>query len=128
MKDFFVIFSLYKLSMKTRAFIFLLLSINLISCKADCDWNANAYRNEECLIIVDELTPDSTTTMSIKGISLVDGKYTVSSENRRWWSTYRDQIERGDTIIKRKGELTFNIHKKDTILSYNWECEGKVYQ
>jgi len=100
----------------------------LISCKADCDWNANVYRSEECLIIVDELSPATTTTMSIKGISIVDGKYTVSSENHRWWYLYRDQIERGDTIIKRKGELTFNIHKKDTILTYNWECEGKIYE
>lgn len=114
--------------MRKTAFIFSILSMNLISCKTDCEWNANGYRNEECLIIVDELSPDNTTTMSIKGFSIVDGKYTVSSENQRWWYTYRDQIERGDTIIKRKGELTFNIHKKDTIISYNWECEGKLYE
>ena len=109
--------------------IFIISSLFLfISCKGDCEWNANAYRSEECLIIVSELSPVTTTTMSIKGISIVDGEYTVSSENQRWWYTYRDQIERGDTIIKRKGELTFNIHKKDTILSYNWECEGKIYE
>ena len=99
-----------------------------ISCKGDCDLNANIYRSEECLIIVDKLSPDTTTTVSIKGISLVDGKYTVSSENQRWWYMYRDEIERGDTVIKRKGELTFNIHKKDTVLSYKWECEGKVFE
>jgi len=99
----------------------------LISCKTDCEALASHYRNEECLIIVDELSPATTTTMSVKGISIVDGKYTVSSENQRWWYSYRDQIERGDTIIKRKGELTFNVHKKDTILTYNWECEGKIY-
>lgn len=106
----------------------LVLVLTLVSCKGDCDWNANGYRNEECLIIVDKLSPNTTTTMSIKGISIVDGKYTVSSENQRWWYIYRDHIERGDTVIKRKGELTFNIHKKDTILSYKWECEGKVYE
>lgn len=33
----------------------------------------------------------------------------------------------GDTLIKQKGELVFYIHKKDTILSIPWECEGKVY-
>lgn len=87
----------------------------LISCKTDCEALASHYRNEECLIIVDDLSPDNTTTMSVKGISIVDRKYTVSSKNHRWWYLYRDQIERGDTIIKRKGELTFNIHKKDTI-------------
>ncbi len=112
-----------------KKIIFIISSLFIfISCKTDCEWHANGLRNEECLIIVDELSPETTTTMSIKGISIVDGKHTVSSENQRWWYIYRDQIERGDTIIKRKGELTFNIHKKDTILSYNWECEGKVYQ
>lgn len=108
--------------------IFFCFIFTLTSCNIDCDSLANHYRSEECLIIVDELSPATTTTMSIKGISIEDGKYTVSSENQRWWYTYRDQIERGDTIIKRKGELTFNIHKKDTILTYNWECEGQVYK
>lgn len=30
----------------------------------------------------------------------------------------------GDTIIKREGETILNIHKKDTILAWSWECEG----
>lgn len=114
--------------MKIEKFFIISSLFLFISCKVDCEWHANGLRNEECLIIVTGLSSATSTTMSIKGISLVDGKYTVSSENQRWWYTYRDQIELGDTIIKRKGELTFNIHKKDTILSYNWECEGKVYE
>lgn len=80
------------------------------------------------MIIVQELSRDNTTIMSISGISIINEKDTVSTENHVWWYLYRDQIERGDTIIKRNGELTFNIHKKDTILTYNWECEGKVYE
>lgn len=114
--------------MKKTIFIISCLFFVFISCKTDCNWLANVYKNEECLIIVDELSNDNTTTMSIKGISLIDGKETISNENQRWWYLYRDQIEKGDTIIKKKGELTFNIHKKDTILSYKWECEGKVYE
>ena len=115
--------------MKITSKILLIAFVSLlISCKIDCDLLESHHRSEECLIIVDELSPDNTSTMSVKGISIVDGKYTVSSENHRWWSRYRDQIERGDTIIKRKGELTFNIHKKGTILTYNWECEGKIYE
>ncbi|WP_291051589.1 hypothetical protein [Empedobacter sp. UBA2044] len=49
------------------------------------------------------------------------------NEENRWWANYRNQINIGDTIIKRKGELTFNIHKKDTIISHEWECDGKTY-
>ena len=36
--------------------------------------------------------------------------------------------EQGDTIIKRKGEYAFNIHKRDTVLTFNVECQGKVYR
>jgi len=46
----------------------------------------------------------------------------------RWWSSYLDKLSIGDTIIKRKGELVFSIHKKDTILSFPWICEGQVYK
>jgi hypothetical protein len=45
-----------------------------------------------------------------------------------WWATYKKHIKIGDTIIKRNGELVFSIHKKDTVLSFNFECEGKVYK
>ncbi len=49
------------------------------------------------------------------------------NEENRWWAIFRSQIDIGDTIIKRKGELTFNIHKRDTIISHEWECDGKTY-
>lgn len=86
------------------------------------------YRSQECLIIVEELLEYNQTTLNAKGIHLENNKEFTCSEYNRWWYLYRDQIERGDTIIKRKGELTFNIHKKDTILTYEWECEGQVYK
>ena len=100
----------------------------LISCKTDCEALAQEDRKSECLIIVEELLNYNQTSLNAKGISLIDGKECICSEDNRWWYLYRNQIERGDTIVKRKGELTFNIHKKDTILTYNWECEGQVYK
>ncbi len=41
---------------------------------------------------------------------------------------YSHLISKGDTIIKKKGELIFSIHKKDTIYNFNWECDGKIYK
>ena len=29
-------------------------------------------------------------------------------------------VEEGDTIVKKKGELIFYIHKKDTIIAHEW--------
>lgn len=114
-----------KISYKILLVIFV---STLISCKIDCDLLMQEDRKSECLIIVKEPLDHDQISLNAKGISLKDGKECICSENNRWWHLYSDQIEPGDTIIKRKGELTFNIHKKDTILTYNWECEGKVYE
>lgn len=61
------------------------------------------------------------------GRTIEEGKLCKCKEESRWWATFSDQIERGDTIIKKKDELVFYIHKKDTVLSFNWKCGGKVY-
>ena len=99
-----------------------------ISCKIDCEILAKDDRKSECLIIVEELLEHERTSLNAKGINLINGETCICKEDNRWWYLYRDKIERGDTIIKKRGELTFNIHKKDTILSYKWECEGNVYE
>ncbi len=95
----------------------------------DCSKLAESYRVVECLIIVKNI-PDneSVYNFEILGKSLRTGKDTIYTEENRWFCKYYKNIEKGDTIIKRKGELTFNIHKKDTVLTFNWECEGKVYK
>ena len=102
--------------------------ISFTSCKTDCEMLAQVDKNSECLIIVEELLNSEITKLNAKGRNLNDGYECVCKEDNRWWYLYRNQIERGDTIIKKKGELTFKIHKKDTILTYNWECDGKVYE
>ena len=59
---------------------------------------------------------------------LKTGKDTLYDEENRWFSLYFENIEKGDTIIKKKGELVFSIHKKDTTFNFNWECQGKIYK
>jgi hypothetical protein len=106
-----------------------LIFFNLISCnpKVDCQSFEVERRKEECNLIV-EITPTpSSVYFKAKGKNL-DGKECECNEESRWWATFSNNIEKGDTIIKKKGELTFSIHKKDTMLIYNWECEGKKYK
>ena len=91
--------------------------ISFTSCKTDCEMLAQVDKNSECLIIVEELLNSEITKLNAKGRNLNDGNECVCKEDNRWWYLYRNQIERGDTIIKKKGELTFKIHKKDTILT-----------
>ena len=33
----------------------------------------------------------------------------------------------GDTLVKKEGELRVFIHKRDTVLVYHFECDGKIY-
>ena len=99
-----------------------------ISCEIDCKGISEMRLNNECLIVVKKI-PDQESVVRFKiiGKSITTGKDTVFNEQNRWFCHYLKNLSEGDTIIKRKGELTFNIHKKDTILSFPWRCNGKVY-
>src|SRR5690606_34679677 len=63
-----------------------------------------------------------------EGRHLITGEDCVCDDGTRALGNYADILEKGDTIIKRKGELTFSIHKRDTIIVVKWECEGKIYE
>ncbi len=109
--------------------LFLILIITLVSC-VNCKKLATYDKEEECLLIVGEFPKTGEAFFDYKGVHPYSGKRCdcKSETSYRWWNLYTEHIELGDTIIKEKGELTFNIHKKDTILSFNWECESKVYK
>lgn len=112
-----------------RIILFLLLTV--ASCnnlKVDCEAAANADRQTECLQIFRELPVFSSPFLKSKGKHLITGKECECIDDGRWWTQYNKYLEKGDTIIKRKGELVFSIHKKDTVLNFNWECEGEIYK
>jgi hypothetical protein len=97
--------------------------------KVDCDYLANSHRKKECLLIFEREVPFSRYSFEVEGTHLLTKKKCeCTDEDDHWWSRYSGYLEKGDTIIKRKGELVFSIHKKDTILNFNWECEGKTYK
>jgi hypothetical protein len=117
---------------KNMKYTILFLCLCLFSCGpgGDCGLIANAYRADECLLIVDKIPGMRDGKFNYKGINPITKKVcdcnSVTSD--RWWANYKEHIEIGDTIIKKKGELIFSIHKKDTIMSFNFECDGKVYK
>lgn len=105
-----------------------MVSLGIWSClKVDCEKIIQLAIDRECLIIFEKFLPYDEYAFNAKGKSLKNGEDCTCIDKGRWWTQYKDRIELGDTIIKRAGELTFSIHKKDTILSYQWECEGKKY-
>ena len=108
----------------------LLVLLFLFACdfKVDCDAFAEKYRNQECIAIVEVPPNPGSVYFEIIGKNPIDGKKCKCKEENRWWATFSDNIETGDTIVKRKGELVFSVHKKDTILSFEFDCEGKKYK
>ncbi|KOP39228.1 hypothetical protein DBB36_02110 [Flavobacterium sp. WLB] len=97
------------------------------SClKADCESLFEKRKNDDFLIVVQEIPNTGGYRFNIKGINPTTGKK-IEYKNDGW-SEYNNLISIGDTIIKRKGEVLFSIHKKDTILSLSWQCEGKTYK
>jgi hypothetical protein len=109
----------------------ILVCVFLFSCGPiyDCDSSAEDLRDDECLLIVEKIPGIRDNRFDYKGINPVTKKKCDCDSYRsdRWWSAYKEYIKIGDTIIKRKGDLIFNIHKKDTILSFTFECQGKIY-
>jgi hypothetical protein len=108
-----------------KKLIIILIIMN--SCeKVNCDLIKQSVKKNECLIVVKKL-PDGP-YFEAKGKNLSTQKEAYCFDGERWWTQYARYVEIGDTIIKKKGELIFSIHKKDTVLSFPWECEGKVYK
>lgn len=94
----------------------------LNSClEMNCEEFTEIRKEEECLSIV-EIPPNASPIFEIKGKHPYTNEPCKCKSTNRWWDQYSEQIEIGDTIFKRKGELTFNIHKKDTVISHQWEC------
>lgn len=117
---------------KVMKYIILLFCLFSFSCGplGDCSIDARDLKEDECILIVHKIPGIHDGRFGYKGISPINKKPCDcnSSTSDRWWANYTEHIELGDTIIKKKGELIFSIHKKDTVLSFNFECDGKVYK
>jgi hypothetical protein len=112
--------------MKYVFYFLLILTFN--SCmKVDCDRLAKSMRKDNFLIVVHDMPNTGSYRFNISGINPITGEK-IKCKSSNGWSEYNHLISIGDTIIKRKGELIFNIHKKDTVLSIPWECQGKIYK
>lgn len=108
---------------------FLPLLFLIISCnqKPNCEAFLRIDRDSECLMIVESRDWGTSGNLAMDGRNPYTNEKCDCNEQNRWWANYRNEINIGDTIIKRKGELTFNIHKNDTIISHEWECDGKTF-
>lgn len=110
--------------------LFMLTAIVLSNCgKVDCNKSADYYRKMDMNFILLEKKPlnhGREVNFNIK--NNLNNKSEIYNEENTWFARYYADFEVGDTIIKNRGEAIFSIHKKDTVLSFNFECDGKVYK
>lgn len=113
--------------MKKLIVISFLLLIYSCNQKPNCEAFLRIDRDSECLMIVESRDWGTSGNLAMDGRNPYTNEKCDCNEQNRWCANYRNEINIGDTIIKRKGELTFNIHKSDTIISHEWECDGKTF-
>ena len=89
--------------------------------------DAENYRPRECAIKV-ESRDFTWRWFSISGTNAAknDGTRNTYSDLGSWYPSFTNYIAIGDTVIKRKSELVFYVHKKDTVLAFPFTCEGVV--
>jgi len=81
---------------------------------------AKILRDEECNLVIISPPYDNSVWFSTKGYDPLTHELKTCKTHNRWWNMFADEMETGDTIVKRKGELIFAIHKKDTIIYHDW--------
>jgi hypothetical protein len=115
--------------MKNNLIILILINpfIGILTSCSFCELSEKDAREKQFLLILEKKYPDAV-YLKMEGKSLETGKHTIFLDNSRYWTQYVDYMDAGDTIIKKKGELVLSIHKKDTVLSFPWQCEGKIYK
>ncbi len=107
-------------------------TIILSSCsnfrEATCEEAADSVRSDSCNIVVSEHSTNEY-KFYLEGINpQTKNKAYFKKINYTWAYWFIDKIEKGDTIIKKTGELKFYIHKKQKILVFPFECNGAYYE
>ncbi len=105
--------------LKRKSFcLILILFPFFVSClKGDCQEGRRQTMALECLQIFEKLPDFDTYKMNSIGVHLITRESCICSDETRWLTNYSKFLQKGDTIIKRKGEMSFSIHKKDTLIT-----------
>ncbi|MCE6992285.1 hypothetical protein [Dyadobacter sp. CY323] len=115
-----------------KATIILVILAQVLSCynfkEVSCEEAADGVRLDSCNVVVSEFSKNEY-KFYLHGI--IPGTNTASTfkkTNYTWGYWFVDKIAKGDTVVKKGGELLFYIYKKDTVLVFPFECDGKIYE
>lgn len=110
-----------------KKIVLLFTILSLYSCNIDCKDATDAYRIYDIEVILTE-RPVIDGDMKFVGKKINSDEITTTRIMGRWYRDYKDFMMVGDTIIKRKEELTMYIHKRDTTMVFKHICQGQVYE
>ena len=96
--------------------------LSCLSCSKEGDKRkyAQLLANEECNLVIESPPYDNSVWFEVKGYDPITHESKTCKTHNRWWNLFANEMEYGDTIVKKKGELIFAIHKKDTIIHHDW--------
>ncbi|SDI09863.1 hypothetical protein [Chryseobacterium jejuense] len=110
-----------------KIFVFLCFLMLVSACgESDCNNVKQAFYPDEYNLIVGESNIDNS-WIKITGYDPITNKKSNIMVHNNWIVDY-NEVETGDTIMKREGNLELVIHKKDTIIRHDWYCRGKAYK
>ena len=99
----------------------------LVSCEKDDDKRyAKMLSQEECNLVL-IYSPSNSVWFEMIGYHPNTKERMIIKTHNRWWNMFANEMDEGDTIIKKKGKLVLEIHKKDSII-YNYWKIGETYR
>ncbi|WP_461042719.1 hypothetical protein [Spirosoma harenae] len=107
------------------AIVALIVLSSACGSRGRCEQQAENYREQECMIKVEQRDIFGP-WFQIGGKDPTNGKQQMFADLGKWYLKFEDHVAVGDTVIKRKNELVFYIHKKDTVLTFPFECDGEI--
>ena len=105
--------------MKNIIFVFLLVFFQ--SC-INCNRSSKFILEDEFNLVIEIPPSEYPNLFKTKGYDPISKKEKFYEDGNRWLDFYKKEFKLGDTIVKKRGEFTFYIHKKDTIIAHKWVC------
>jgi len=96
--------------------------------ESSCAELAERVRDDYCNIIVSDFSTNEY-RFYLKGRKALTGQVnTFRRVNYLWGYWFVDKIAKGDTVVKKKGELKFYVHKRGAVLAFPFECDGQLFE
>ncbi|MDY0987555.1 hypothetical protein SOM12_09035 [Flavobacterium sp. CFBP9031] len=107
--------------MKIKNLFILALLIQLSCERYDSNKSASYYQNMDLNFIILEKKPlNHGREVNLKIKNIKNNKNEIYREENTLFAWHYEDFEIGDTIVKKLGEDTFAIHKKDTTMYFSF--------